>query len=259
MKEFEKTLSYQAFRKSPEPSLKVTTYFQAYDTLLAKYRGKAITFVEIGVLNGGSLFMWREFFGPEARIIGVDLNPGAKKWEQHGFEIVIGSQQDPEFLQKLCDQVGPIDVVLDDGGHTYLQQVITAECLLDQITDGGVLIVEDTHTSYMEGFGDHKASFMRYVFQTAHRINSRFGEFSPPQADKRVLSIQIFESIVAFFVDRRKSEEESKVVWNHEVSPEAIADDFRYHDKSSLEKSADKIKQLLHRAFSVNMNDPSKP
>ena len=256
MKEFEKTLSYQAFCKSPEPSLKVTTYFQAYDTLLAKYRGREITFVEIGVLNGGSLFMWREFFGPEARIIGVDLNPGAKKWEQHGFEILIGSQQDPEFLQSLCEQIGPIDVLLDDGGHMYLQQVITAECLLDQITDGGVLIVEDTHTSYMEGFGDPQTNFMRYVFQTAHRINSRFGQFSPPQEDKRVLSVQIFESIVAFFVDRQKSEEESRVIWNHEVSPEDIADDFRHQDQSSFEKSASKIKQLMRRAFSTHMEDP---
>lgn len=255
MNEFEKTLSYQAFCKSPEPSLKVTTYFHAYDSLLSKYRGREITFVEIGVLNGGSLFMWREFFGPQARIVGVDLNPQAKKWEQHGFEILIGSQQDPEFLENLCEQVGPIDVLLDDGGHTYMQQIITAESLLDNITDGGVLIVEDTHTSYMEGFGDHKTNFMRYVFQTVHRINSRFGQFSPAQQDKRVLSVQIFESIVAFFVDRSKSEQPSSVIWNHDVAPEDIADDFRHEDRSSLQSNAQKIKQILRRAFSTNMTE----
>ena len=52
--------------------------------------GKEITFVEIGILDGGSLFMWRDFFGNKARIIGVDLNPEAKKWEKEGFEIFIG-------------------------------------------------------------------------------------------------------------------------------------------------------------------------
>ena len=108
----------------------------------------------------------------------------------------------------------------------------------------------------MDGFGNPQTNFMRYVFQTAHRINSRFGQFSPSQKDKRVLSVQIFESIVAFFVDRQKSEEESRVIWNHEVSPEDIADDFRHQDQSSFEKSASKIKQLMRRAFSTQMEDP---
>ena len=189
------------------------------------------------------------------RMCSVCLEQYPAPLEQHGFEILIGSQQDPEFLQSLCEWVGPIDVLLDDGGHTYLQQIITAECLLDQISDEGVLIVEDTHTSYMEGFGDHKASFMNYGFRTAHRVNSRFGQLSPPQKDKRVLLVQTFESIVAFFVDQRKSEEESSVIWNHEVSPEEIADDFRHQDQSSFEKNAIKINQILRRAFSTHIDD----
>lgn len=77
--ELSRSESYAAYMGSPEPSFKHTTYFPAYDALLSKFRGKPITFVEIGVLNGGSLFMWRNFFGPAARIIGVDLNPGAKQ------------------------------------------------------------------------------------------------------------------------------------------------------------------------------------
>ena len=46
--------------------------------------GKKITFVEVGVLQGGSLFMWREYFGKEARIIGIDLHPKAKVLEKYG-------------------------------------------------------------------------------------------------------------------------------------------------------------------------------
>ena len=82
---------YKAYKNSPYKSIKHSTYFDSYDHFFSKYRNQKITFVEIGVLGGGSLFMWRNYFGPEARIIGIDLNPNAKKWDEHGFKIYLGS------------------------------------------------------------------------------------------------------------------------------------------------------------------------
>ena len=113
--------SLEAFNSSPKPSSKHTTYFQVYDQLLDPYRGKNITFVEIGVQNGGSLHMWRQFFGPHARIIGIDLNPDATSLREDGFEIFVGSQSNPTFWKNVLAEVGQIDVLLDDGGHNYLQ------------------------------------------------------------------------------------------------------------------------------------------
>ena len=80
---------YQSFLKSPHRSIKHESYFSVYDKLLSKYIDQDITFVEIGILDGGSLFMWRDFLGDKARIIGIEINPVAKKWEEHGFEIFI--------------------------------------------------------------------------------------------------------------------------------------------------------------------------
>jgi hypothetical protein len=154
------TQSYKSFIKSPQRCGKHSTYFHSYDHFFSKYRNQNITFVEIGVLGGGSLFMWRDYFGPNARIIGVDLNPNAKKWESEGFEIYIGSQSDTVFWEKFIEKVGLIDVVLDDGGHTYEQQIITTESLLKSMNDGGIIVVEDTHTSYMDGFGPRSKSFI---------------------------------------------------------------------------------------------------
>ena len=68
----EATDAYAAFVESPHPTFKHTTYFHVYEELFAKYRGKPVTFVEVGILDGGSLFMWRKFFGQSARIIGID-------------------------------------------------------------------------------------------------------------------------------------------------------------------------------------------
>lgn len=197
--------TYEAYRKSPYLSIKHNTYFPVYDRIFGRFAGSECTFVEVGVLNGGSLFMWREFFGPRARIIGIDLNPEAVRWQKEGFEIHIGSQSDPAFWADFFSRVGPVDILLDDGGHTYEQQIVTVESALEQIKDGGLLVVEDTHTSYMKEFAGPSAySFISYAKNRADRINNRFsGLRGSEETDRSLFSVSFYESIVVFEVDRR--------------------------------------------------------
>ena len=189
--------------------------------------------------------MWREFFGPQARIIGVDLNPNAKKWEEEGFEIFIGSQSDKNFWKDFTDKVGPIDAVLDDGGHTYEQQIITTEMLIDSVKDGGVIAVEDTHTSYMDGFGAKKFSFMAYVKMLQDKINYRFSELDQEKADTRIWYISVFESIVALHINRKASQLPSEVTVNNGVDD--AAEDFRY----SGDKVTNSMNKMMHRMRSL--------
>lgn len=226
------TASYKSYLNSPHVSFKHTTYFDSYDHFFGSYRGREITFVEIGVLDGGSLFMWRDYFGSKARIIGVDLNPDAKRWEKEGFEIFIGSQSDAMFWEKFIQEVGPIDIALDDGGHTYSQQIITTESLLPHIKDGGMLVVEDTHTSYMAGFGDMQFSFIEYVKEHIDKVNMRFGKFDKEKAEYRFWSLEIVESIVAFKIKRSASSLESQPIFN--IGSTYSAKDFRYEDDGAL-------------------------
>lgn len=228
------TKSYVSYMKSKYKSIKHSTYFESYDHFFNNYRGKEITFVEIGVLGGGSLFMWRDYFGPKARIIGVDLNPNAKKWEEHGFEIYIGSQSDENFWKDFNSQVGSIDVILDDGGHTYDQQIITTEMLLSNINNGGILVVEDTHTSYMYGFGPQKYSFIEYVKKKIDEINHRFGELHDLKSERRFWSIEILESMVAFKINLKASNLLSIPTNNKGIDDQAK--DFRYEDNLMINK-----------------------
>lgn len=244
--------SYKAFMASPYKSTKHSTYFDSYDHFFGDYVGREITFVEIGVLGGGSLFMWWEFFGPQARIIGVDLNPNAKKWEDHGFEIYIGSQSDPEFWASFVASVGGMDLVLDDGGHTYEQQIITTECLLPHINDGGIIVIEDTHTSYMDGFGPRRHSFMRYAYNRMDAINMRFHKFQGKKhrraEERRVWSIEVVESMVAFRVRHNASQTISQPVVN--VGSDDYAVDYRYNSDRSISLFDWIISPLLPRAVS---------
>ena len=61
------------------------------------FRHEPIDVLEIGVLNGGSVRSWRQFFC-SARIIGVDINPNCRRYEDDRVVIEIGSQEDPSFL-----------------------------------------------------------------------------------------------------------------------------------------------------------------
>jgi hypothetical protein len=198
--------SYKSYMASKYLSIKHSSYFHVYDEVFSKYRGRPITFVEIGVLNGGSLFMWRDYFGPQARIIGIDFNPAAKKWAGEGFEIHIGNQADPNFWSEFFQSVGMVDVVLDDGGHTNEQQIVTTLATIPHIRDGGVLMVEDVHASYMRQFSNpSRYSFVNFSKFIVDVLNTRFPKIRGSKHVLRnmVYSISFFESIISFRVDRR--------------------------------------------------------
>jgi cephalosporin hydroxylase len=84
------------FGSLAQRSTKVSSYFAVYDRLLQAYRERdGLIMIEIGVADGGSLIVWSEFFGPNARIIGIDLDPAAAAMREKGFEIFIGDQSAP--------------------------------------------------------------------------------------------------------------------------------------------------------------------
>ena len=128
-------------------------YFEIYDRHFSKYRGKNITVLEIGVWKGGSLQMWKEYFGPNAKIYGIDIEPYCKSFESENVEVFIGSQTDVNFLSSVIEKIGPIDIVIDDGGHTMEQQIISFESLYPAIKDDGTYLCEDLHTSYWSSHG----------------------------------------------------------------------------------------------------------
>ncbi len=222
---FKKNLSYKAFSKSKFKSVKHSTYFEVYDELFSKFRNKKITFVEIGILGGGSLFMWRKFFGPKARIIGIDLNPDAKKWTKYGFVVFIGDQSDVNFWKKFKKKVGKIDIILDDGGHRYIDQITSIECNLNNIKDNGLIVIEDTHTSYMNGFGDRKYSLINYIKNKIDKINHKSHRLKDTSPEEIIFSIKVYESIVALFIKSKRRQTRSIPVTNNGIDDNAK--DFR--------------------------------
>jgi len=200
---------FQIYKNLKHVSLKSDTYFQVYEEIFSKYVGKEITFVEVGVLHGGSLFMWREYFGEKARIIGIDLHPAAKELEKYGFEIYIGSQSDINFWKNFFSKIGKIDILLDDGGHGNVQQIVTLSEAIHNTNDDGTIVIEDTHASYLKKFGNpSKYSFMNYSKYLIDVINSRFSDIKVIKNNNfknKIYSISFYESIVAIKINSKKS------------------------------------------------------
>lgn len=191
------------FESGPERLLhKWVHYFDVYHRHLAPYRGRDLTLVEFGVFHGGSLRMWRDYFGGRARIIGVDIDPRCAQLAEPGTEVVIGDQEDRGFLARLRDRVGPIDVVIDDGGHTMGQQIATLEELWPAVRDGGLYIVEDLHTSYWEEFGGgwrQPGTFVEYakdLVDEMHTWHTRERGHQPSAWTRSIAAMHVYESVI---------------------------------------------------------------
>jgi hypothetical protein len=139
-------------------------YFDVYHRHLNKFRQrKDLVVLEIGIYSGGSLDMWRSYFGSAAQIYGLDIEPTCRAYESRGIHILIGDQADRGFWQRvLSDGTLPApDIVIDDGGHTPEQQRVTLEELLPHMRPGGVYICEDIHgsenqfASFVAGLADN--------------------------------------------------------------------------------------------------------
>lgn len=198
---------YRHFEVVDPLCIKHSSYFQVYEKILRPYVGRRITLVEIGVFNGGSLAMWRRYLGPQARIIGIDLNPQARHWESLGFEIHIGDQASRSFWREFYARVGPVDVLIDDGGHMNHQQSVTVQMGLEHLRDGATLVVEDVHASYLPEFGNPSDdAFVNQARRMVDDINARFPGL--PVRDRlcrdRIWSLSFYESMVVMHVDSRR-------------------------------------------------------
>jgi len=150
-------------------------YFEIYERHFSRFRGTDVHVVEIGIYQGGSLQMWKQYFGSAAKIYGIDINPHCQALAEERIEILIGDQADREFLKSIKAKIPRIDILIDDGGHTMKQQINTYEELFPHLHKQGVYLCEDLHTSYWKGYGGgykRRGSYIEYSKNFIDRLNA---------------------------------------------------------------------------------------
>lgn len=124
---------------------KWTHYFEAYHRHFSRFRGQPVNLLEIGIYSGGSLPMWLSYFGDDCRVFGVDIEDACKCYETERIQVFIGDQQDRTFWARFREAAPEIHILIDDGGHTPEQQIVTLEEMLPHMPPGGVYVCEDIH------------------------------------------------------------------------------------------------------------------
>jgi hypothetical protein len=196
------------------PMDKWAHYFPIYDRHFAAYRNKSLTFLEIGVARGGSLQMWQRFFGPLAKIVGIDIQERSKSYESPGTFVRIGDQADERFVQSVIDEFGVPDVVLDDGSHQMEHIARTFNFLYPKLPKNGVYMVEDLHAAYWEEYAGGGAAnpetFINLSKGFIDQLNADHsrGQIMPTFITRQTFGISFYDSVVVL---------EKGDVWRKEV------------------------------------------
>jgi hypothetical protein len=143
------------------PFVKWWHYFGAYEAEFAELAQRSregtldrpLRILEMGVWRGGSLDLWRQYFGPEAVIFGIDIDEVILTLGIDSAEVRVGSQTDEVFLRGVIEEMGGVDVVIDDGSHQSKDVIASLRILFPLLADGGTYVIEDLHTSYWPTWG----------------------------------------------------------------------------------------------------------
>jgi cephalosporin hydroxylase len=187
-------------------------YFDIYEKYFSIYKGQKINLLEIGISHGGSIQLWKKYFGENLNLFAIDINPECKKFEENGVKIFIGSQEDSAFMKSVSSQLPELDIIIDDGGHTMKQQIESFEILFDKLRQSGIYLIEDTHTSYWRYYGGgfrKRGTFIEYSKKLIDVLYD--GHLSPrnfkisDEIRKNINCISFYDSIVVFEKKKRDS------------------------------------------------------
>lgn len=195
------------FENSGPGILKWLHYLPIYDRLFGQYAGRPVKMLEIGVLAGGSMQMWRTYFGPLATIFGIDINPECAGYGGLAGEVRIGSQDDPGFLRSVVEEMGGVDIVLDDGSHIASHQRTSFDVLFPLLSDGGLYVIEDLHTAYWpdyEGGLKRRGTGIEFLKDKIDVMHKHYFTKGANRAERiaPIASIQFFDSIAA--IEKRR-------------------------------------------------------
>jgi demethylmacrocin O-methyltransferase len=203
-------------------------YTTHYSSHFFRFKEKNVNVLEIGVggykknyKGGNSLRMWKEYF-PFGNIYSIDIYDKSALQEKR-IKIFKGSQVDEDFVSSVVEEIGEIDLIIDDGSHINEHVIKTFEILFPKLKDGGIYAIEDVQTSYWKDYGgdsenlNNPKTIMNFFKNLTDSLNNK--EFIVPNYkqtyyDKKITSIHFYHNLI--FVYKGDNDEESNIVVNNQ-------------------------------------------
>lgn len=149
---------------------------------ICKYENRKVNVLEIGVLNGYSLLMLNDFFGNNCNIIGLDIddfmiNKFNTTYGTYNMQVLKCDQSNINDLENFMNEYSDIkfDIIIDDGSHVYSHQMLSLFMLSKMLTDNGIYVLEDLHTSLgvvNTDFGDNSNKPTTPLYSLMFRVDS---------------------------------------------------------------------------------------
>ena len=219
---------YQIWKQHKPRAHKWTHYFEAYHAIFGLCRARAVRILEIGVYQGASLRLWKQYFNdPETVIVAIDIDATCSQFDSppENIHVRIGSQADASFLETITRDFGPFDIIIDDGSHHSSHMIASFNHLFaSALNDDGIYLAEDLHANYWTPWRDTRMSFLDLckelmelmhapytratlaAWQQESESASESVEFSLdlPVVATMIKEIRVFDSIVAIHKTRRE-------------------------------------------------------
>lgn len=201
-------------------------YCGHYDHHFRPFRHREnITVLEIGVggyddptKGGESLRMWKEYFS-KAQIVSLDYYDKAPLQEDR-IRIYQGSQDDPKLLQRIYEDHGGFDLIIDDGSHCNEHVIASFKILFPLLKMGGIYAIEDLQTSYWKHtFGGSSTELsspstsMGYLKSLVDGLNHAeldLPDYKATYFDKHITSLHFYHNLA--FVYKGDNDEESNCI-----------------------------------------------
>jgi cephalosporin hydroxylase len=201
-------------------------YLALYDRHIERFRGTTARLLELGVLHGGSLQVWRDYLGAQAVIHGIDIDPRCATIREPGITVHVGDASDPQLLRRVVQEMGGVDVVVDDASHLGVHQVAAFEALWPLLADGGIYVCEDLHASYWQALGGGYRdvdSFIEYVKHLIDRLHAWYVDDERLDRNedfaRQCRGIHVYDSMVVLEKDERRAEPFHTVVGSTKLPP----------------------------------------
>lgn len=242
-------------------------YLEEWERLFSPYQAQTIRILEIGIQNGGSLEIWGKYFVKAEKIVGCDIDPKCEnlKFDDFRISVIVGDANADDCERKITELSPTFDIIIDDGSHRSSDIVRSFGRYFPSLSEGGLYVVEDMHTSYWKKFEGglyypfsamaffkrladvvnyehwrNNKSRLSFLSRFSEEYGVQFGEFDLP----RIHSIEFINSLC---VIRKSSPKKNILGFRNIVGEEEL-----------VSKTAKKLNNITILDVVVNAEDDTK-